>query len=140
MLLRNIQSCDLLSWCLYRGRGGGDRFLLRTSVSYSTFVSARAGWRGFSQMWTYVDKGGKGVKNHWKCADILYGWSFMRADYDMAKTDVEKCKACREKLKILLKHPYRQKAPSKKTPALTKSMNMGIWSVGTGNQLFIWGS
>ena len=61
----------------------------------------------------------------------------MRADYDMAKTDVEKCNACREKLKILLKHPYRQKAPSKKTPALTKSMNMGIWSVGTANQLFI---
>ena len=137
MLLRNIQSCDLLSWCLYRGRGGGDGFLLQNSVSYSTFVPARTGWRGVSQMWTYVDKGGRGVKNHRKCADILYGCSFMRADYDMAKTDVQKYKTCREELKIVLKHPYRPKAPSKKTPALTKSMNMDIWSVGTANQLFI---
>ena len=62
MLLKNIQSCDLLSWCLYRGRGGGDGFLLQNSVSYSTFVPARTGWRGISQMWTYVDKGGEGSK------------------------------------------------------------------------------
>ena len=31
-------------------------------------------------------------------------------------------------------------APSNKTPALKKSTNMGVWSVGTLNQLFIRGS
>ena len=34
----------------------------------------------------------------------------------------------------------REKAPSNKTPALTKSTNMGVWVVGTTNQLFIRGS
>ena len=31
----------------------------------------------------------------------------------------------------------REKAPSNKTQALAKSMNMGIWVVGASNQLFI---
>ena len=31
-------------------------------------------------------------------------------------------------------------APSNKTPALRKSTNMGVWAVGTLNQLFIRGS
>ena len=31
----------------------------------------------------------------------------------------------------------REKAPSNKTPALTKIMNMDIWVVGTLNQLFV---
>ena len=35
---------------------------------------------------------------------------------------------------------YREKAPLNETPALTKSTNMGIWIVGTTNQLFIRGS
>ena len=35
---------------------------------------------------------------------------------------------------------HREKAPSNKTPALRKSTNMGIWAVGTLNQLFIRGS
>ena len=35
---------------------------------------------------------------------------------------------------------HRDKAPSNKTPALTKSRNMDIWVVGTSNQLFIKGS
>ena len=35
-----------------------------------------------------------------------------------------------------LKDTHRNKAPSNKTTALTKSTNMGIWVVGT-NQLFI---
>ena len=35
---------------------------------------------------------------------------------------------------------HREKAPSNKTPALTKSMNTDIWVVGTLNQLFIRGS
>ena len=39
-----------------------------------------------------------------------------------------------------LKDTHREKAPSNKTPALTKSTNMGIWVVGTSNQLFIRGS
>ena len=38
------------------------------------------------------------------------------------------------------KDTHREKAPSNKTPALTKSTNMGIWVVGTTNQLFIRGS
>ena len=36
-----------------------------------------------------------------------------------------------------LKDTHREKAPSNKTPALYKSMNMDIWVVGTSNQLFI---
>ena len=32
---------------------------------------------------------------------------------------------------------HREKAPSNRTPVLTKSMNMGIWVVGRLNQLFI---
>ena len=35
---------------------------------------------------------------------------------------------------------HREKAPSNKTPALTKSTNMDIWVVGTSNQLFVRGS
>ena len=38
-------------------------------------------------------------------------------------------------------YEYSQgKAPSNKTPALRKSTNMGVWAVGTLNQLFIRGS
>ena len=29
---------------------------------------------------------------------------------------------------------YREKAPSNKTPTLSKSMNMDVWVVGTSNQ------
>ena len=36
-----------------------------------------------------------------------------------------------------LKDTHREKAPSNKTPALTKSTNIDIWVVGTSNQLFI---
>ena len=39
-----------------------------------------------------------------------------------------------------IKDTHREKAPSNKTPALTKSMNMGIWVIGTSNQLFVRGS
>ena len=39
-----------------------------------------------------------------------------------------------------LKDTHREKAPSKKTPALRKSTNMGVWAVGTLSQLFIRGS
>ena len=39
-----------------------------------------------------------------------------------------------------LKDTHREKAPSSKTPTLTKSMNMDIWVVGTSNQLFLRGS
>ena len=37
----------------------------------------------------------------------------------------------------LFKDTHREKAASNKTPALTKSTNMGIWVVGTSNQPFI---
>ena len=43
-------------------------------------------------------------------------------------------------LSIFFKDTHKEKAPSNKTPALTKSTNMGIWVVGTTNQLFIRGS
>ena len=39
-----------------------------------------------------------------------------------------------------VKNTHRKKAPSNKTPTLSKSMNMDIWVVGTSNQLFIRGS
>ena len=38
---------------------------------------------------------------------------------------------------VLYKDTHREKDSSKRTPALTKSMNMNIWVVGTSNQLFI---
>ena len=41
---------------------------------------------------------------------------------------------------IQVKDTHRENAPSNKIPALTKSMNMDIWVVGTTNQLFIRGS
>ena len=41
---------------------------------------------------------------------------------------------------IWFKDTHREKAPSNKTPALRKSTNMGVWAVGTLNQLFIRGS
>ena len=44
-----------------------------------------------------------------------------------------------ERFAKILKDTHREKAPSNKTPALTKSRNMGIWVVGTSNQLFIRG-
>ena len=40
----------------------------------------------------------------------------------------------------ILKDIHREKAPSNKTPALTKSKNMDIWVAGTTNKLFIRGS
>ena len=39
-----------------------------------------------------------------------------------------------------LKDTHREKAPSNKTPALRKRTNMGVWAIGTLNQLFIRGS
>ena len=35
------------------------------------------------------------------------------------------------------KDTHREKAPSNKTPALTKNTNRDIWVVGTSNQLFM---
>ena len=37
------------------------------------------------------------------------------------------------------KDTHREKAPSYKTPAIRKSTNMGVWAVGTLNQLFVKG-
>ena len=39
-----------------------------------------------------------------------------------------------------VKDNHREKAPSNKTPALTGSINMDIWVVGTSNHLFVRGS
>ena len=40
----------------------------------------------------------------------------------------------------VLNDTHRDKTPSYKTPALRKSMNMGVWAVSTLIQLFIRGS
>ena len=40
----------------------------------------------------------------------------------------------------LFKDTHRDKAPSNKTSALRKSTNIGVWVVGTSNQLFVRGS
>ena len=40
----------------------------------------------------------------------------------------------------LVKNIHREKAPTDKTSALTKSMNMDNWVAEISNQLFIWGS
>ena len=45
----------------------------------------------------------------------------------------------KRKRKTKLKDTHRKEAPSNKAPALTKSSDMGIWVVGTSNQLFIRG-
>ena len=42
--------------------------------------------------------------------------------------------------RISFKDAHREEAPSNKTPALSESMNMDIWVVGTSNQLFVTGS
>ena len=41
---------------------------------------------------------------------------------------------------LQFKDTHREKVPSNKTPALTKSINTAIWVVSTTNQLFIRGS
>ena len=41
---------------------------------------------------------------------------------------------------FFIKNAHREKAPSNKTPTLRKSTKMGVWAVGTLNQLFIRGS
>ena len=38
---------------------------------------------------------------------------------------------------LAFKDIHRGKSPSKKSPALMKSMNIDIWVVGTSNQLYI---
>ena len=40
---------------------------------------------------------------------------------------------------VVFKDTHREKAPSNKTPALKKSMNVGVWAVSTLSQLFIRG-
>ena len=42
--------------------------------------------------------------------------------------------------RISFKDTHMEKAPLNKTPALSESMNMDIWVVGTPKQLFITGS
>ena len=43
-------------------------------------------------------------------------------------------------LNFKLEDTHREKAPSNKTPALTKSTNMDICAVGTRSKLFVRGS
>ena len=38
---------------------------------------------------------------------------------------------------VKVKDTHREKAPSNETPAPKKSTNMGVWTFGTLNQLFI---
>ena len=39
------------------------------------------------------------------------------------------------KIEKRLQNTHREKGPSNKTPALSRSMNMDIWVVGTSNKL-----
>ena len=41
---------------------------------------------------------------------------------------------------ISLKNSFREKAPPIKTPVLRKNSNIGVWTVGTLNELFMRGS
>ena len=43
----------------------------------------------------------------------------------------------RKEIELRLKDTHREKAPSNKTPALTKSRNVGVLVFDTSNQLFI---
>ena len=45
-----------------------------------------------------------------------------------------------DELEEEVKDSHRDKTPSYNTPVLRKSTNMGVWAVGTLNQLFIRGS
>ena len=47
--------------------------------------------------------------------------------------------ACNHCSRISFKDTHREKAPSNKASALSESMNMDIWVVGTSNQLLITG-
>ena len=51
--------------------------------------------------------------------------------------DICKCKELLFAGGSTIKDTHWQKAPSNKTPALTKSMDMDIWVVRTSNQLFL---
>ena len=42
--------------------------------------------------------------------------------------------------RISFKDTHREEAPSNKTPALSESINMDIWVVGTSDQVFTTGS
>ena len=63
--------------------------------------------------------------------------SFKDIEY---KHDVRRGKYCIKFFFLILKDTQMEKAPSNKTPALTKSSNMGIFVVGISNQLFLRGS
>ena len=41
---------------------------------------------------------------------------------------------------LYFKDTHKEKASSNKTPALKKGTNMGVWTIGASNQLFIRGS
>ena len=58
----------------------------------------------------------------------------------MRSSFVSLCLSSEAANRDVLKDTHREKAPSNKTPALTKSMNMDIWVFGTSNQLFARGS
>ena len=64
---------------------------------------------------------------------------FYKSSYSLTKkfTQVNPPPETRPPLDMFIKDSHREKAPSNKTPALTKSTNLGIWVVGTTSQLFI---
>ena len=80
----NVVNKYLILWLTFLvfeyGEGHGDGYLESDYCRKSPYhiqslcPHGQVG-EGVSQMWTGVDKGESGVKNHWKCADILYGLS-----------------------------------------------------------------
>ena len=82
----------------------------------------------------------EGPKDGTKYSWILYPRFHVNADRRVDKANSRSSHRevfCQENV---LKDTPREKALSNKTPALTKSTNMGIWVVRTTNQLFIRGS
>ena len=64
MLLTNISPFELLSWCLYR------EGVVEMDIWSWIFVEK---FRIIFKVCVHKDRE-EGVKNLWKCADILYGW------------------------------------------------------------------
>ena len=60
-----------------------------------------------------------------------------------ASVSIDSCTELRKKQfsgkKSIVNDTHRKKAPINKVPALTKSINKNIWTVGTSNQLFMRG-
>ena len=67
-----------------------------------------------------------------------YHWLLLKDNFKLC-TELNDLLNKSKKIKRF-KDTHKEKAPSNRTPTLSKSMNMGIWVVGTSHQLFTRGS